>query len=718
MRKVALAVAVALALPGVARAGLVTMVERDVPLGPRALATVAPAAPARFDMLGLHWRGTGSVAFRTRSSAGRWSAWQAADADAGGPVPRGWRDGNLVWVGASDAVRFRTTGTVTRLRAYYLRSRTTTRATRTLAVAGAPPIVSRAGWEADEKIKRAAPRYAPALKLAIVHHTAGSNSYTPAQAAAIVRGIEIYHVQANGWNDIGYNFLIDRYGTVYEGRAGGIERNVIGAHALGFNTGSAGVALIGNFQSTTPPPAMIDSLVRLLSWRLDIAHVDPLSTVADTSAGNPEFRAGRVVILPAISGHRDTGPTECPGNVAYEMLPAIRQRVSKTGLPKLYSPYVTGVLGGTVRFQARLSSMLPWTVTVASPSGAVVARRSGRGTIVDWSWSSAGTGPGPYRWTIAAGAARPATGTLGSTPLPPVVTPAPTPPAPKPVTPTPKPVPVPIPVPVPSTLLTGLSAAPAVVSPGTDPSSAYVTVDFTLAAAATVTARLTGGATPITLFSASVPAGDSTFSWSLASVPDGQYTLEVAAKPTSGATATQTLQLTVYRTLSGYAVAPALVSPNGDGVNDNAVVSFTLARAVPVQVLIERTGVPVATAFSGTLGPGAQSVVWNGTSGGVRLPDGTYDVVTVVTDTTGTLSFTAPLTVDTTPPSLVLLDAPSLRFQLSEPATVTVVVNGQQTTIAEPAGMFNVPFAGGAVTAVSAYATDAAGNTSATVTGP
>jgi hypothetical protein len=269
-----------------------------------------------------------------------------------------------------------------------------------------------------------------------------------------------------------------------------------------------------------------------------------------------------------------------------------------------------------------------------------------------------------------------------------------------------------------STLLTGLSAAPAVVSPGADPSSAYVTVDFTLAAAATVTAALTGAAAPITLFSSSVPAGDSTFSWSLASVPDGQYTLAVTAKPTSGAPSTQMLPLTVYRTLSGYAVAPALVSPNGDGVDENAVVSFTLARPVSVQVLVERAGVPVASVFSGTLGPGAQSVVWNGTNGGVPLPDGTYDVVTVVTDTTGTLSFTAPLTVDTTPPSLALLDAASLQFQLSEPATVTVTVNGQQTTIAEPAGTFNVPFAGGAVTSVSAYATDAAGNTSATVTGP
>ena len=78
----------------------------------------------------------------------------------------------------------------------------------------------------------------------------------PAQAAAILRGIEVYHVKSNGWNDIGYNFLVDRYGTVYEGRAGGVDRNVIGAHALGFNTGSVGVAVMGTFTSAAPPAAV------------------------------------------------------------------------------------------------------------------------------------------------------------------------------------------------------------------------------------------------------------------------------------------------------------------------------------------------------------------------------------------------------------------------------------------------------------------------------
>ena len=112
-----------------------------------------------------------------------------------------------------------------------------------------------------------------------------------------MRGIEVYHVKGNGWNDIGYNFLIDRFGTVYEGRAGGIDRNVIGAHSLGFNTGTVGVALIGNYSAVSPTSAEQDALVRLLAWRLDVAHVDPLSRVVDTSGGNAKFKAGKVVTL-------------------------------------------------------------------------------------------------------------------------------------------------------------------------------------------------------------------------------------------------------------------------------------------------------------------------------------------------------------------------------------------------------------------------------------
>src|SRR5207247_7641700 len=107
---------------------------------------------------------------------------------------------------------------------------------RTLSIAGSPLIVPRLGWSANERIRRAPPRYAPALRLAIVHHTAGSNSYRPSQSAAIVRAIELYHVLGNGWHDIGYNFLVDKYGQIFEVRSGGIHTNVSIARAQGLHT--------------------------------------------------------------------------------------------------------------------------------------------------------------------------------------------------------------------------------------------------------------------------------------------------------------------------------------------------------------------------------------------------------------------------------------------------------------------------------------------------
>ncbi|MBV8080191.1 MAG: N-acetylmuramoyl-L-alanine amidase [Actinobacteria bacterium] len=700
MKKLLFVAASCLALPGIARAGLVTMVARDVPIGPRALQAVAP--PIRFNMVGLHWRGSGSVAFSTRTTGGRWSAWQVADDDTDGDPGPGKHDGNVVWVGASGGIRFRTSGSIGSLRAYYLWSRVTTAPRRTLALAGSPAIVSRADWMADEKIVRAKPLYAKTLKLAIVHHTANTNDYTPAQAAAIVRGIETYHVQGNGWNDIGYNFLVDRYGNVYEGRAGGIDKNVIGAHALGFNTGTVGISLIGNFTSVTPPPAMQAALVKLLAWRLDVAHIDPLSKVVYTSGGNLKFKAGTVVTLNAISGHRDTGPTECPGNAAYALLPAIAKRVSLTGLPKLYSPTVSGSLGGPVRFQARLSSSLPWTVTVTGASGVVAASQKGTGATIDWTWPSAGAHDAPYTWTLGAGAnVLPATGTIGVAALTP---------------------PVPVPAPVVVNPLSSLTATPAVVSPNPDGTGGYVTAAFSLSAPAAVTVKLTsatpGTAVPLTLLSTNLPAGQNSFSWSLASVPDGRYSLVVAATPTGGTAQMQTAPVTVDRTLSGFSVAPSVISPNGDGVADATAFNFTLNQSVPVQLVVEQLGRVVATVFAGTLGPGVQSVAWNGTVNGVRVPDGAYEVVATVTDALGGVTFAAPLTVDATPPTLTLLDPASLRFQLSEPATVTVTVNGQTTVVSEPAGVFVVPWQNGPVTTISAQADDLAGNVGATVTYP
>ena len=180
------------------------------------------------------------------------------------------------------------------------------------------------------------------MRFAVVHHSAGSNAYTRAQSAAVVRAIQLYHVRGNGWDDIGYNFLVDRYGQVFEGRFGGIERNVIGAHAQGFNTGSVGVALLGNYNSATLSTAARSALVRLLAWRLDVAHVDPLEAVhACPRAATRAIRPAFPVLLRPISGHRDVGFTSCPGSVVYSQLNLLARAVSVTGLPKLYAPAAT-----------------------------------------------------------------------------------------------------------------------------------------------------------------------------------------------------------------------------------------------------------------------------------------------------------------------------------------------------------------------------------------
>src|SRR5439155_27274697 len=174
-------------------------------------------------------------------------------------------------------------------------------------------------------------------------------------------------------------------------------------HAEGFNTGSVGVAVIGNYMSERVPTAAESALVRLLSWRLDVAHVDPRSSLAWVSQGNPKYPPGRAVFLRAVSGHRDTGFTSCPGTTLYARLGEIAARVGSLGLPKLYSPLVRGGIGGLVRFTARLSTALPWRVAVASGER-LVARGGGFGPAVSWTWDSRRASRAlRYTWTIEAG---------------------------------------------------------------------------------------------------------------------------------------------------------------------------------------------------------------------------------------------------------------------------------------------------------------------------
>ncbi|MGZ8801684.1 MAG: peptidoglycan recognition protein family protein, partial [Mycobacterium sp.] len=151
---------------------------------------------------------------------------------------------------------------------------------------GQPPhIINRAQWGADEGMRCGEPRYDNSIQAGVVHHTAGSNEYTPGDSAGIVRSIYEYHTRTLGWCDIAYNAMVDKYGQVFEGRAGGMTRPVEGAHTGGFNHNTWGVAMIGNFEAVPPTPIQLRTTARLLGWVLGQARVDPRGAVVLPSEG-------------------------------------------------------------------------------------------------------------------------------------------------------------------------------------------------------------------------------------------------------------------------------------------------------------------------------------------------------------------------------------------------------------------------------------------------
>jgi hypothetical protein len=177
-----------------------------------------------------------------------------------------------------------------------------------------PKIRTRRAWGANERLRTRQPTFG-IVRAGFVHHTVNTNGYTRAQVPAIIRGIYAFHTQVNGWSDIGYNFLVDRFGRIWEGRFGGVARNVIGAHTLGFNDVAFAMSAIGNFQTAQPPPAMVHAFGRLMGWKLGINNVH---------AGDMhQLLHGKV--FRAISGHRDAGATLCPGVHLYKKIPVIKQ---------------------------------------------------------------------------------------------------------------------------------------------------------------------------------------------------------------------------------------------------------------------------------------------------------------------------------------------------------------------------------------------------------
>ncbi|MGW5420326.1 N-acetylmuramoyl-L-alanine amidase [Streptomyces sp. NPDC003943] len=331
-----------------------------------------------FELLGVTWTDPyeelgGRIEVRTRDADdGEWSDWIALEphpADLDGRRPGAPGSTEPVWVGASDGAEVRISGGdgdgdgdggvpgrlpagltlnmidpggagATALDAEPAAFTAAARTDGPPSSAPRPEIVSRAEWggeEIEEKTPEPA-QYLPGgrIKAAFVHHTT-SAEYDCAESASVVRSILDYHVDVEKWRDIGYNFLVDKCGTVFEGRKGGIDQPVLGAHTYGWNTESTGVALIGDFTAQSAPDAALAAAARVIAYKLGQYGVDPRGRVRLTAGATQKnyfgeaFELGQVYEFNAVSGHRDGFATECPGNSLYPQLPGIRDRAAGGG---------------------------------------------------------------------------------------------------------------------------------------------------------------------------------------------------------------------------------------------------------------------------------------------------------------------------------------------------------------------------------------------------
>ncbi|MEU4465868.1 N-acetylmuramoyl-L-alanine amidase [Streptomyces sp. NPDC024017] len=192
-----------------------------------------------------------------------------------------------------------------------------------------PGIVTRRGWGANEGLRESGFKYTKKIKAAFVHHTASGNNYRCSQVPSLIRSIYRYHVKSMGWRDIGYNFLIDKCGKIYEGRAGGVAKPVLGAHTLGFNSNSMGIAVLGSYGATKPSKSAVKAVARLTAWKLGLYRVNPKGKTYLKSAGSNLHRKGKKVRLNVISGHRDGFITECPGRKLYGKLGSARSKAAR-----------------------------------------------------------------------------------------------------------------------------------------------------------------------------------------------------------------------------------------------------------------------------------------------------------------------------------------------------------------------------------------------------
>jgi hypothetical protein len=319
-----------------------------------------------FNLVGMRWRSAAAkpeIRVSVRRPGRGWSRWQELHA-------RG-RASDPLWVGKASAVRYRLTRRVRGLRLHFVNvGRFPRRAAAHVAQAGEPAFVSRSEWGASQCRPRTAPEYG-SVKAVVVHHTVSLNDYTPEEAPAIVLAICRYHRNSNGWNDIGYNALVDKYGVLYEGRAGGLDRAVIGAQAQGFNAQTAGIASIADHTTVEATPATLGAMAAYIRWKLGV-HLQPLTgRVTLTSAGGSESRyaAGARVSVDRVLGHRDVGRTACPGVLLYPQLDELRAMVA-TGASPIPAAHVSGTLAD---YTIDYGEIVPVSGLLTGPDGLALA---------------------------------------------------------------------------------------------------------------------------------------------------------------------------------------------------------------------------------------------------------------------------------------------------------------------------------------------------------
>jgi hypothetical protein len=315
-----------------------------------------------FNLVGMRWRGSAKpeIAIRVRRSERGWSRWEELHARGHASDP--------LWVGEADAVQYRLSRRVPGLRLHFVNVGRYAHARVRTAQEARPAFVSRAAWGASQCPPREQPLYGT-VKAVIVHHTVSLNAYTPEEAPAIVLAICRYHRNSNGWNDIGYNALVDKYGVLYEGRAGGLDRAVVGAQAQGFNSETAGIASIADHTTVEATPEALNAMASYIRWKLGV-HLQPLSgDVTLTSAGGSESRygAGARVTVDRVLGHRDVGRTACPGNLLYPQLDELRAMVATgIGAPPSFAAHVSAALA---HYSIDYGEAVPVTGLLSGPDG-------------------------------------------------------------------------------------------------------------------------------------------------------------------------------------------------------------------------------------------------------------------------------------------------------------------------------------------------------------